>query len=326
MKNWKPSFLNNAPGVIVLAALMCLAGALASLMLGAANLSLRELAASPIFLYARLPRTCACLLAGAALSVAGAVIQGVLANRLASPNIIGINAGAGLAVTLCCAFGSFSGWMISGSAFLGAVAAVALVAAVSRKMGASRSSVILCGVAVNGFLSAVSEAVTHLRPEIAFFSTDFRMGGFSAVSHTRLIPAGILILAGLVLVLSLHNELDVLALGEETAQGLGLPVGKLRAVFLLLAALLAGAAVSFAGLLGFVGLIVPHGARTLVGSESKFLLPLCAVGGAGFVTACDVAARLLFAPYELPVGILLSVLGAPFFAALLFRRSRRAGL
>lgn len=323
MKNWKPSFRKNKYAVLAAAGMLCLLCSALSLLLGAAELPLEELLGSPIFLYARLPRTAACLLSGAALAVSGAVIQGVLQNTLASPNIIGVNAGAGLAVTVCCAAGSFSGWVIAGSAFFGALAAVALVTVLSRKTGASRMSVILCGVAVNSFLSAVSEAVTHLNPQIAFFSTDFRVGGFSSVSHARLVPAGILIGIALAALLTLCNELDVLALGEETAQGLGLPVKRMRGIFLLLAALLAGAAVSFAGLLGFVGLLVPHGARTLVGSESKFLLPLCAVGGAGFVTACDVAARMLFSPYELPVGILLAVLGAPFFALLLFRGKGR---
>ena len=324
MKCWKPSCQKNKTTVLLVSAALCLLAALLSLRLGAASLSFRELLYSPIFRYSRLPRTAACLLSGAALAVAGAVIQGVLANKLASPNIIGVNAGAGLAVTLCCALGSFSGWVIAGSAFLGALAAVALVTVVSRKAGASRTSVILTGVAVNSFLSAVSEAVTNLNPELAFLSADFRVGGFSSVSSARLVPAGVLILLALAVVMTLCNELDVLALGEETAQGLGLPAKKMRPLFLGLAALLSGAAVSFAGLLGFVGLMVPHAARALVGGESKYLLPLCAIGGAGFVTVCDVAARLAFAPYELPVGILMSLLGAPFFALLLLRKNRRA--
>jgi iron complex transport system permease protein len=120
--------------------------------------------------------------------------------------------------------------------------------------------------------------------------------------------------------LSLHNELDVLALGEETAQSLGMPVRKMRTLFLILAAMLAGASVSFAGLLGFVGLMVPHAVRGLAGSENRYLLPLCALCGAGFVTACDLVSRLLFLPYELPVGILMSVLGGPFFLLLLGKR------
>ena len=124
----------------------------------------------------------------------------------------------------------------------------------------------------------------------------------------------------LAVVMTLCNDLDVLTLGEDAAQSLGMPVKKMRTLFLILAAMLAGASVSFAGLLGFVGLIVPHAVRKLVGSESRYLLPLCAIGGAGFVTACDLASRMLFIPYELPVGILLSVLGGPFFLLLLLKR------
>ena len=286
-----------------------------SLSLGAAGWD----PGSFIFWYVRLPRTCACLLAGAALAVSGAVIQGVLHNRLASPGIIGVNAGAGLAVTLCCAAGALSGWAVAGSAFLGALGAVLLIVTLAEKAGASRTTVILGGVAVNAFLNALSEALTTLIPEIGMMTADFRVGGFASVSHTRLIPAGVLILLALGAVCLLHNELDVLALGEETARGLGLDVKKTRTVLLVLAALLAGAAVSFGGLLGFVGLMVPHAARKIVGSESRFLLPLCAIGGAAFVTACDTAARVVFSPYELPVGIVLSVLGGPFFLGLLLK-------
>ena len=138
--------------------------------------------------------------------------------------------------------------------------------------------------------------------------------------YTRLIPAGVLILLGLLILFTLCNELDVMSLGEDTAQGLGLPVKKMRTVFLVTAALLAGAAVSFAGLLGFVGLIVPHAGRKLVSSDSRLLLPFCAIGGAGFVTFCDLLARTLFAPYEIPVGILLAFIGGPFFLFLLAKK------
>lgn len=288
--------------------------ALLSLGLGAATLT------PVIFRFVRLPRTLGCLLAGAALAVSGAVIQGVLSNKLASPSIIGVNAGAGLAVTLCCAWGFLSGWAIAGSAFLGALLSVFLIVFVAEKAGASRTTVILTGVAVNAFLNALSEAVSTLIPEVGMMAGDFRVGGFGAVSQVRLLPAGVLICLALLVVCSLHNELDVLALGEETAQGLGMNVKKTRTLLLVLAALLAGAAVSFAGLLGFVGLIVPHAMRRMAGSESKVLLPLCAMGGAAFVTFCDTAARVVFAPFELPVGILLSVMGGPFFLLLLLKR------
>jgi len=297
-----------------IAAILLLLSAVLSLGLGAASLT------PVIFWFVRLPRTAACLLSGAALSVSGAVIQAVLSNKLASPSIIGVNAGAGLAVTVCCAFGALSGWAIAGSAFLGALVSVLLIVSAAEKAGASRTTVILGGVAVNAFLNALSEALATLIPEAAMLAGDFRVGGFSSVSHIRLVPAGILILSALIAACSLHNELDVLALGEDTAQSLGMNVRVTRTLLLMLSALLAGAAVSFAGLLGFVGLLVPHAVRKAAGAESRFLLPLCALGGASFVTLCDTAARVLFAPYELPVGILLSVLGGPFFLGLLMKR------
>ena len=316
--------------VMTSAAVLWVISALLSLSMGAAGLTLGQLwqalwkgpgdTAGYIFWYVRLPRTGACLLAGAALAVSGAVIQGVLHNKLASPGIIGINAGGGLAVTACCALGCYGGWAVAGSAFGGAMAAALLVVGLSGKTGASRTTVILCGVAVNALLNALSEAVTKLVPEAAMYSVDFRVGGFAAVSHVRLIPAGILILAALAVVMTLCNDLDILALGSETAQSLGVPVKPMRRLFLILAAMLAGAAVSFAGLLGFVGLIVPHAVRALVGEENRFVLPLCAVGGSCLVTMCDLVCRMLFAPYELPVGIGMSVLGAPFFLVLLLKQ------
>lgn len=332
MKNWKTSSLRSKL-LFPAACLFCLLTTLLSLCLGAASLSPGELwealftgpdsgPAGWILWYARLPRTVACLLSGAAFAVSGAVIQGVLQNELASPGILGVNAGAGLAVTVCCAMGALSGWVIAGAAFGGALCAALLVTFAAQKTGASRSAVILGGVAVNSFLNALSEAVRVLVPDAGVLSAEFRVGGFSGVAQSRLVPAGTLILLALALLLTLVNDLDVLALGEETAQGLGLPVKRARMLFLLLAAMLAGAAVSFSGLLGFVGLIVPHGARRLAGSESRRLLPLCAVGGAGFVTGCDLLSRLVFAPYELPVGVLMAVIGGPFFLLLLWRRRK----
>ena len=322
MKN-KVSVITGAAGLFVLSAVL-------SLCLGAVRLSPAELwqtvlsgprsTAGVIFWYSRLPRTAACLLAGSALAVSGAVIQSVLYNKLASPSIIGVNSGAGLAVTVCCALGAVSGWAVAGAAFFGALGAMALVVFIGRKTGASRTTVILAGVAVNAILNALSEAVTALAPEAAMLGADFRVGGFASVSHIRLVPAGVLILFAMTLVLALGNELEVLSLGDDTAGSLGLPVKGMRSLFLLLAALLAGGAVSFAGLLGFIGLIVPHGLRHFTGSDNRLFLPLCALGGGGFVTVCDTAARVLFAPYELPVGILMSVIGGPVFLMLLIRR------
>lgn len=312
---------------LLLLSLFALLAAAASLFLGAAGdlAALDWATAWKILRFARLPRTAATLLAGAALAVSGCIIQGVLGNSLASPGIIGVNAGAGLAVTALCAAGVLSGWAIAAGAFGGALGAALLVTFTAQKLGASRSTVILGGVAVNSFLNALSQAITDLVPEAAALSVDFRVGGFSSVSELRLVPASVLIVVSLLFVMTLGNDLELMTLGEDTAQGLGMPIKRMRTLLLSLAALLAGAAVSFAGLLGFVGLIVPHMTRRLLGKDRSCLLPATALLGAGFVTACDLAARLVAAPYELSAGVLLSVLGGPFFLWLLIKGGHRHG-
>ncbi len=332
MPNLKSSFTKSKGSMLLLgAAVFLVLSAVLNICLGASGVSLGALwhallegpgtsKAARILWFVRLPRTAASLLAGAGLAVSGAVIQKVLANNLASPGIIGINAGAGLAVAACCAFGTYAVWAVAGASFLGAMAATFLVVIVARKSNASRTTVVLGGVAVTACLNAVTETIVTMVPDAALASVDFRVGGFSSVNQTRLLPAAILILAGIAVVCTLTNELDVLSLGDDTAHALGLRVARMRNIMLTLAALLAGASVSFAGVLGFVGLIVPHMARRIIGNDSGRLIPFCALLGGGFVTICDLASRLIFAPYELPAGILMSFLGGPFFIWLLLKR------
>lgn len=272
-----------------------------------------------IFWYVRVPRTLAALLCGAALSVSGAVIQGVLANRLASPSIIGVSSGAGLAVTLAAAFGIVGGFGLSLFAFLGAFFAVMLVSLGAKKWGASRGTVILMGVALNAFFGAISDMLTTLAPELAILKNDFRIGDFSSVTYKELGSAAVVILVSLSVLFTLTTRLEVLSLGDENAAALGMNTPLMRTLFLLLSALLAGAAVSVAGLLSYVGLLVPHAVRHIGGSNTH-LLPLCALFGAALVSLCDTLSRVLFAPYELPVGILMAFLGVPFFLFLLIRK------
>ena len=205
------------------------------------------------------------------------------------------------------------------AAFLGAFAVVTVVSLGARKWGASRGTVILLGVAMNSLLGAISDAIITFFPEVGTMSRDFKVGQFSAVTGQKLLPAAVLILLALAVLMTLTNELDVLTLGEDSARGLGMNTSRMRTLFLLLAALLAGCAVSLAGLLSFVGLVVPHAVRRVAGSKSSHLLGLCALLGAAFVCLCDTAARTLLAPYELPVGILMAFLGAPFFVFILIR-------
>ena len=310
-------------GVLAVTAALALLAGVVSLCVGAVTVPPGELLAAlagrgegtgaAIVLYVRLPRTAGCLAVGACLAVAGAVIQTVLANPLASPSVSGVNGGAGAGGARCCALAPMAVGLTPIAAFGGAFGSAMLVLAVSQRAGASRMTLILTGVALSSIFSAAVDLVVTLVPDALNGYSDFRVGGLGSVTMAGVAPAaavGAVCLAGLLL---LTNELDVLALGTETARSLGLQVGRMRVIVLALAAGLAGAAVSVAGLIGFVGLIVPHLIRRFLGEESRPLILGCALGGAALLTFCDTAARTLFAPYEIPVGVALSLGGGPFF-------------
>ena len=273
-----------------------------------------------ILIYVRLPRVLGSLFCGASLAVSGCIIQNVLFNKLASPSVIGVNAGAGFAVALCSAIGFIGGWQISLFAFLGAFVTVFLVSLASKKWDASSGTVILLGIAINSLLGAFTDMITTFNPDISIINNDFKIGDFSAVTYSKIIPSVIIIIFSFLIILMLSKELDVLSLGDDNAKGLGLNINITRILFLILASLLAGAAVSICGLLSFVGLLVPHAVRRKCTTENKHLIPLCALFGGGFVTLCDTISRVLFSPYELPVGILMAFLGAPFFIYILIKR------
>lgn len=335
MKNWRTSCIqkDNYLRIYAVLAALVLAVSLLNLCLGAEKVPPAEVlraltgggsgtTAFRIVRYVRLPRLCACLLAGGALAASGAIIQGVLSNALAAPSTIGVNAGAGLTVALCCAIAPTAVKLVPLAAMAGAFLGVMTVLLIARRTGASKITLVLAGVAVSSIFSAGIDAVVTFVPEALNGYSDFRIGGFSGVSMARLLPALWPALLSFVLSLSLHNEMDVLLLGREQAQSLGLPAERLRIVLLGLAAVLAGSAVSVGGLVGFVGLIVPHIMRRLVGEESGPLLVSSVLGGAALLGGCDLLGRMLFAPYEIPVGIVMALAGGPFFIWLLQRRGR----
>lgn len=277
-----------------------------------------------ILLHVRLPRVCASLLSGSALAVSGMLIQAVLSNPLASPNVIGVNAGAGFFTFLALAlFPGHAGTAPLG-AFVGALLATLAVYAVAAGAGAGKLTIILAGVAVSSIFTAGINTIKTFYPETLYNGSTFLIGGFSGVSFSDISPAWMMILPALVLAFLLARPTDVLCLGEETAQSLGLRVGATRFALILLACVLAGSAVSFSGLVSFVGLLVPHIVRRLFGQgRHRVLIPAAALLGASFVTLCDLLSRMLFAPYEIPVGILLSFLGGPFFLFLIVKQRRR---
>ena len=280
-------------------------------------------AAGRIILYVRLPRVAGAVIAGMGLAVAGAVIQTIFNNPLAGPNLIGVNSGAGFAVVLTGILLPGAHRILPAAAFAGALVTVLFVFYLGKRTGSSKITLILAGIAINSLLSGATDAVYTFSETSLISSSAFKIGGLSGISIPVLQYAGVAVILAVAAVLLLHNELEVLSLGEDTAKTLGLPVSFYRFLFLALAAVLSGAAVSFAGLIGFVGLMIPHIARLLVGEECKYLIPASALLGALFLLACDYIARTWLAPYELPVGIILSFLGAPFFVWLLFCRKGR---
>ena len=183
-------------------------------------------------------------------------------------------------------------------------------------------AIVLSGVAVSSFIGAITDTILTLKPDTLIARAAFMIGGYSGVTMGSVAFAGILNIFAFIIALILSYDMNVLALGDESARSLGLDVVSIRFFSLTIAAVLAGSAISFAGLIGFVGLIVPHASRFLVGHDNRILLPVSALIGSIFTLLCDLLARVLFAPYEIPVGIIMSFLGGPFFIYLLIKRRR----
>lgn len=321
--------------IFIVLLLIGLLALMANLCLGASGLSPRtvfdaafqadrESAAARIFWFVRLPRTLAAILAGAALSAAGMLLQSVLRNPLAAPSIIGINSGAGLCALICMALYPAMVQIVPVAAFWGACLAAFAVYLLARVTGASRTTIVLAGIAVNTIFGACMDAIVTLIPDAVVSRSAFSIGGFANTSFRQLAFAAPLCALGLLLAIIFHRELDIMALGDDVAHSLGLRVERFRALFLVAAAMLAGSAVSFAGLLSFVGLIAPHMTRLICRNETHLQMPIAAIFGAVLCLLCDLVARVAFAPYELPVGIVLSFLGAPFFLYLLLIRRKQS--
>ena len=302
----------------------------AGLCFGSAPLSLSELVSGAgvsrtILLGIRLPRVLAGLLAGIGLSAAGVLLQTVTSNDLASPNIIGINSGAGLAVILLLTLAPKAGAWLPMGAFCGAFGAALVILAAGSRLGSSRSGILLIGIAITTLFNAAISFLSLLDEGILAQYNHFTVGSLRGIHLGDLLVPGLIIFLGFSGALALSGRLSVLSLGDAAASALGIRVKTLRIASMACAAACAAAVVSFAGLLGFVGLVVPHIAVALVGQRPARLLPVAALSGGILVILADLLGRTLFAPSELPVGILMSLIGAPYFLILLIRRKHHAG-
>lgn len=274
----------------------------------------------------RLPRVIVAVLVGAALGIAGATMQAIFRNPLAEPGVIGISSGAATGAVAAIYFGwtALSRWVLPGAAFLGAAATMLAVFAVaSSRRDRSPATLLMIGIAISAFLGAViSVMVATADTEDELRGIVFWLqGGLGARTwdHVRLVLLPILA-AGAVIA-AYGRDLNMLLLGDDAARSSGVDVERARITLLVLASLLTGAAVSVSGVIGFVGLVVPHAIRLVLGPDNRILLPASALGGASFLVLADVVARAAFSPMVLPVGIVTALFGAPVFLYLVLLKA-----
>lgn len=287
----------------------------------------RETVPAQVFLQIRLPRIVLAVLVGAGLAGAGAGFQGLFRNPLASPTLLGVAAGAsaGAAVAIVLPFGGTHPAKLALFAFLGALATAALVLQLGRVQGQTDTArVLLAGVALTAAASAVVGALTLLATDSQLRSYTFWvLGSLGGASWISVLGVATGVGAGLGLLSSQSAGLDAFALGEEVAGHLGLRVQHLTLIVLVGASLAVGVSVAVSGMIGFVGLAVPHLVRLMIGPSHKRLIPASCALGSFLLLGADTLARLVAAPTELPIGILTTALGVPFFIWLLRRREVR---
>lgn len=315
--------------LLILVALL-VASMFISLIFGSTSVSLADIwrtlwsseltdSASQIIWNIRLPRNIVAALVGACLATSGAILQAVMKNPLADPQIVGVSSGAGLmGVIILILFPGYD-YLVPMVAFLGAMGAALMVYALAWKNGIRPSRIILAGVAVSAFLGSGISALLVFFGDRVQGALLWMVGGLAARSWPQvevLLPYAIV---GLIFACMGAKRLTILSLGDETAKGLGLKVEQTRFMMTAVAALLAAGAVSIAGLIGFVGLVIPHILRLIIGNDYAYLLPGSALLGAFILVISDTVGRVVLSPIEIPVGIIMAFFGAPFFLYLLRR-------
>ncbi|MBA4856045.1 iron ABC transporter permease [Nocardia farcinica] len=279
----------------------------------------------------RVPRTVLAAIVGAGLALAGAAMQTLVRNPLADPFLLGVSSGAGVGAAAVITSGFFAGagvWALSGGALAGAFLAATLVFLIaSAQGGLTPLRLVLTGTVLGSAFAAFSSFLVFRSadPAAAQSVLFWLLGSLAGADWTRIaLPLTVVVLAGVAL-LAAAGWLDALLVGADTAASVGVPVRQLRIALFVLLAVLVGVLVAVSGGIGFVGLVVPHAARLLVGPRHRDLLPVCALCGALFLVVADAATRILVRPTEIPVGVLTGLIGAPAFLLLLGRRTYRFG-
>jgi len=303
-------------------------------MIGAVSTSLHDLlsflldhdqAYRTIFLDLRLSRAVLAFFVGASLSLSGAILQGYFQNPMADPFVIGVSSGASFGAVLCLFLGlevTLLGFPLQSLfAFASAFALVSLVYLLSRRRPAYRvETLLLTGIAAGSMASALTSFLLFSKSDSFEQAVFWLLGSFTLADWRQVVAVAPSFLLCLVIAQWLAKDMNLLVLGDETAKALGSPAGRVRKTFLAVATLLAAISVAVSGVIGFVGLVVPHWVRILVGPDHRWLFFLSSLTGGIFLVICDLMARTLRAPAELPIGIITAAFGAPFFIYLLHRK------
>lgn len=276
-----------------------------------------------IILTLRLPRVIESALVGMGLSVVGAFFQGLLRNPMADPYVLGISSGAAFGATIAIIMG-LGIFGLSSMAFITALLTVFFVYTVSRTGSRlSMSTMLLAGIAISAFMSAIISLLMLLNHDQFSRIVFWTMGGFGLVSWPQVIYSSPLILIGSFVMYAFSRDVNAILTGEESAEHLGVNTELVKKIILILGSLVTASCVSVGGIIGFVGLIVPHISRLIVGPDNRVLVPFSALFGASFLTFADLLARVILKPVEMPIGIITSTFGGPFFLYLLIRSKQK---
>ncbi|BCJ92698.1 ferrichrome ABC transporter [Anaerocolumna cellulosilytica] len=321
-------------GAFVIVSILLVFGIIFSISVGSVNVPIqdiiealftKETGSVGIIRNIRIPRVIMGVLVGANLSVAGVLLQGVMRNPLADPGITGISSGASIVVMLIMLYFPKNTHMIPFYGFLGGMAACFMIYSLAWKKGITAVRIILAGVAVNAILGGVSSMMSILNSENLAGVLNWMNGSLGKKSWNEVKVMILYTGIGLVLAMPLAKSCNLLALGDKNAKSLGMNPNLHRILISLVAVFLAGVSTAYAGVISFVGLVVPHVARLLMGSDHKVLLPFAAILGSFVLVLADTLGRTVTAPYEIPVGVIMSVLGGPFFLYLLRKGENNYG-
>ncbi|MGV2384055.1 MAG UNVERIFIED_CONTAM: iron ABC transporter permease [Thermobifida fusca] len=277
----------------------------------------------------RFPRVVLAMIVGSSLALAGAMMQGIFGNPLAEPGVIGVSSGATVGAVLIIALGAsaLGYWTVIVASFLSGMVTTVLVYVLSRSGGRTEVvTLLLTGIAVNAVAGALIGAATYFSEDAELRSiTNWQMGSLAAATWSKVAAALPLAVAGIIAAPFFARRLDLLSLGESPARHLGVDVERMRQALIVVIAMLTSSAVAFAGIISFVGLVVPHMVRMIAGPGHRVLLPASVLGGALVLVAADLVARVAAAPQEVPLGIITALVGGPFFFWLLYRTRARQG-